>query len=61
MPGQHSNDSAKHHSCEPLPRRVLDVQDADKPSKVVATGLYIDSHVGREIHKILSSKTNLCM
>ena len=46
----------KSTSCKTLPRKVPDIQDFDKPSELVATGLHIEAQVGRDSHKILMSK-----
>ena len=39
-----------------LPEKMIDVQDAGKPSELVITGLYIDSQASTNNHKILLSK-----
>ena len=49
--------STKSSSCKMLPRKVLDIEDAGKPSEPVATGLHIDNQVGRNSCRILLSKT----
>ena len=56
--GQPAKVGAKPSSCKSLPRKVPDVQDTGKSSYLIATGLYIDGHVGRNSCKILSSKTS---
>ena len=52
LPGMVQNTICISHHQE-----ALDVQDANKPTELDATGLQIDSQVGRESHKILLSKT----
>ena len=47
----------KYGSSKSLTRKVLDIQDTGKPSGMVATGINIDSQVGRNSHKIFSSRT----
>ena len=52
---------AKPRPYKPLPRKVLDVWDPDKPSEPILTGLHINSKVGRNSQKILLSKiTPVC-
>ena len=44
--------SEKPNSCKTLPRRVPDMQDADKLSEPVASRLHIETHIGRSCCKI---------
>ena len=53
---QRAEAGAKPSSCKPLLRKVLDVQNADKLSELVTTGIHIGSKVGTNSCKILSSK-----
>ena len=39
-----------------LSRKVPDIQDTDKLSETVVTGLYIEAEVGKNGHKTLISK-----
>ena len=41
-----------------LPRKAPDVQDADKSSEPVRTGLHIETQVGKDRHKTLILKTS---
>ena len=54
---QPSEVGAKPSSCKSPLRKVLDVEDADKSSNPVATGLQTDSKVGKESHKVFTAKT----
>ena len=54
---QPSEVSTKSDFCKLLPAKGFDVQDIGKPSEPGSAGLHIDCQVGRNSHKILSSKT----
>ena len=51
---------SKLSSCELLPREFLDVLDAVTPSKLAATGHYIDSQIDRNSLKAFVKITPVC-
>ena len=53
---QSSRDDAKYTVCKSQPRKVLDVQDADK-SVLDDTGLHTECQVGYKSCNVLSAKT----
>ena len=42
-----------------LTEKIPDIQDADKPSEPVATGLHIETKVSRKSHKAMISEITL--